>query len=298
MEEGFMPIITAGAGGISARKVVYISAANTMLKAKADSATTLPPVGFSVGDVAAASSGRVKCKGMLGGFTGLTASSDYYLSGATAGAISTTKSRWKVGTALSTTEIWIHIEEQVILIVADDTERDAMNNPLEGQLIYRIDTDAVEKCTTGGATPVWNAVVGTYLTLTDVAESSYSGHAGKVPNVNAGETGLEFTTKAWDVLYSGNPAQASYWNIGCGSGYTLFRVIIGNLRTDSANNSENFYVRINDNSDAIYDDSRGGSQTEILIGEICATWEPGARSLLDFVVSGKSTNHRILSSKI
>ena len=106
---------TAGAV-ISARDVVYISAADTVSPAIASAAGTSQSIGFATSGVAAAASVSVQENGVLSGFTGLTAGSRYYLSGTTAGAVTATlpvtsgHTIVQVGYAKSTTAMLIRME--------------------------------------------------------------------------------------------------------------------------------------------------------------------------------------------
>lgn len=105
---------TAGVA-LAAVEAVYISAANTVQKA--DAATNFQVIGFAESAALITASVPVASEGVLGGFTGLTAGSRYYLS-ATAGAISATvpttsgQSVIQVGYAKSATEL--HIQRQFI----------------------------------------------------------------------------------------------------------------------------------------------------------------------------------------
>ena len=78
------------AEALTAIQVAYLSATG-WLKADADLAASglLPTLGFVVADVANAASGTFRINGRMTGFSGLTAGTDYYVSG-TAGAITST----------------------------------------------------------------------------------------------------------------------------------------------------------------------------------------------------------------
>lgn len=105
-------IYTAGEN-LTAVDAVYISASNTV--SKADAATNYQMIGFAESTVLSAASVPVISEGVLGGFTGLTAGSRYYLS-TTGGAISTTvptgagNNVVQVGYAKSATELQIQIQ--------------------------------------------------------------------------------------------------------------------------------------------------------------------------------------------
>lgn len=74
--------------------------------AKADSDSTFFGnfIGFTKSNVAANQTAAVQTAGLVTGFTGLTPGSDYYIS-TTAGAITTTPTKIKVGTAINSTSI-------------------------------------------------------------------------------------------------------------------------------------------------------------------------------------------------
>lgn len=79
-----------GVGGVSARDFVYISGADTVLPADASAAGTAQGIGFALSTEIATANVQVQENGLLSGFSGLTAGARYYLSGATAGAITAT----------------------------------------------------------------------------------------------------------------------------------------------------------------------------------------------------------------
>jgi len=80
----------AGAGGIATVDAVYISAADTILKAQATSVGNESfCIGFAVAGNTAGNPVEVASAGVLSGFSGLVAGSRYFLSKDTAGAIST-----------------------------------------------------------------------------------------------------------------------------------------------------------------------------------------------------------------
>jgi len=84
-------VYTAGVGGVTANDILYISAADTVLKGRSNAdATSLSYIGFARTTQAAAASVDVVSEGLLSGFTGLTAGSRYYMSAATAGLITAT----------------------------------------------------------------------------------------------------------------------------------------------------------------------------------------------------------------
>jgi hypothetical protein len=105
---------TAGAA-ITSKDVVYISAANSVSPAKADAASTSYAVGFATSTVSSAASVGVKTDGIISGFTGMTAGARQYLSGTTAGAITSTipsatgHTIVQVGYAKSATDLQIQL---------------------------------------------------------------------------------------------------------------------------------------------------------------------------------------------
>lgn len=107
--------IYTAAVNLAVGEVVYISAANTVDKADADSDATAKPIGFAASTVLAAASVGVISDGVISGLSGLTAGVRYYLS-ATAGAITATPPTGsgnniiQVGFAKSATELQILIQ--------------------------------------------------------------------------------------------------------------------------------------------------------------------------------------------
>lgn len=81
---------TVDTGGVTANDVVYISAADKVKPAKADTSTHAQAIGFATTTQSAAASVMVRSAGLLSGFSGLTAGSRYYLDGTTAGAVTAT----------------------------------------------------------------------------------------------------------------------------------------------------------------------------------------------------------------
>lgn len=75
---------------LAATDVVYISSADSVSKAKADAVVTAQAIGFASAAALITAPVPVQSGGVLAGFSGLTAGARYYLSGATAGAVTTT----------------------------------------------------------------------------------------------------------------------------------------------------------------------------------------------------------------
>jgi hypothetical protein len=84
--------MTAGTGGIAQYDAVKISGNDTVLKAQADALANAAVIGFSEAAIAESSAGNISLNGAVieGVLSGATAGAKYYLSAATAGAISTT----------------------------------------------------------------------------------------------------------------------------------------------------------------------------------------------------------------
>ena len=102
---------------LAAVDAVYISGSNEVSKAKADADATTDAIGFAATGVGAAATVSVCSEGVLAGFTGLSAGSRYFLSGATAGLITTTppganNTVYQMGFAKSATEL--HIKTQYL----------------------------------------------------------------------------------------------------------------------------------------------------------------------------------------
>lgn len=96
---------------IALNDALYISAANTASKALADNTSKSFVFGFAKAAAAAAASVAAITSGQVGGFSGLTAGSRYYLDGTTAGAIASAaptgagKSVTQVGYAKNSTTL-------------------------------------------------------------------------------------------------------------------------------------------------------------------------------------------------
>jgi hypothetical protein len=101
--------------------VVYISAADTGKKAKADATGTKDAIAFAMGAITNGTTGAYQTDGILSGLTGLVTGSVYYLSAATAGAMTVTAPSAagqfvvRLGIAISTTELEIQIGRPITL---------------------------------------------------------------------------------------------------------------------------------------------------------------------------------------
>lgn len=102
-------------------EVAYIFAASAVKKARADALGTMEGFYLAAAGIASAAVGAFQSSGVLAGLSGLTAGATYYLSAATAGAMTTTAPTAtgqyvvRLGKALSTTEFEIRIERPILL---------------------------------------------------------------------------------------------------------------------------------------------------------------------------------------
>jgi hypothetical protein len=100
---------------LAARDVVYISAADNVSKALADSTSKSYAIGLAVTAASATANVLVRSNGNMSGFSALTSGSRYYLDDAVAGALTATipsasgKTIVQVGYAKSATELAIQI---------------------------------------------------------------------------------------------------------------------------------------------------------------------------------------------
>ena len=105
--------VVADTGGVAANDCVYISSSGKVKPAKGDAEATARAVGFSKASALASASVKLVQDGIMDGFSGLTAGSRYFLSSATAGAITLTAPTGvgheivKVGYALTATKLKI-----------------------------------------------------------------------------------------------------------------------------------------------------------------------------------------------
>lgn len=103
--------------------VVYVSAADTVKKAKADAAATASPgaIALATATIANGAVGQYQTGGILAGLAGLTAGAVYYLSAATAGLMTTvapsTPGQYvqELGVAISTTEFLFRPRTSILL---------------------------------------------------------------------------------------------------------------------------------------------------------------------------------------
>jgi hypothetical protein len=101
--------------------VCYISANDTAKHARANASSTAYPVAFATATIANGATGTYQTGGVLGGLSGLTAGTTYWLDPTTAGAMTstapTTAGQYlcELGQAISTTEFLIRIRETIAL---------------------------------------------------------------------------------------------------------------------------------------------------------------------------------------
>ena len=104
---------------IAAFDAVYLSAADTVMKAKANSAATMPAIGVALSAVLSGNPIEVQIKGLITGMTGLTAKAKYYVSEATAGLLTATAPTGSgefvqhIGIAKSTTALILNIKRPI-----------------------------------------------------------------------------------------------------------------------------------------------------------------------------------------
>lgn len=102
-------------------EIVYISAVDTGKRAKADAVGTKEAIAFAMGAITNGTTGNYQTGGILAGLSGLTVNAPYYLSAATAGAMTTAAPSAagqyvvRLGLAISATELMINIERSVLL---------------------------------------------------------------------------------------------------------------------------------------------------------------------------------------
>lgn len=120
-EVAIITLTNGDAGNHVLGDAVYISAADTAKKAKADAAGTKDVLAFATATISTSTTGAYQTDGILAGLTGLTAGAVYYLSATTAGLITNSAPSSvgqyvvRVGIAISTTELEINIERAFLL---------------------------------------------------------------------------------------------------------------------------------------------------------------------------------------
>jgi hypothetical protein len=121
-ETGQAVLTNSDAASSAVGEIFYVFGADSLKKAKADaSATCVGNVWMATAIIAAGATGVFQEDGIVTGLTGLTAGAVYYLSAATAGAMSVTPPSTtgqyvvRLGTALSTTEFQFSPERAILL---------------------------------------------------------------------------------------------------------------------------------------------------------------------------------------
>jgi hypothetical protein len=116
-----MTLTNGDAGAHALGDIVYISAADTGKKAKADAVGTKDAIAVAMGAITAGTTGSYQSDGLLAGLAGLTPGAVYYLSAATAGLMTTTAPSaagqfvTRIGIAVSATELDINIQRAIAL---------------------------------------------------------------------------------------------------------------------------------------------------------------------------------------
>jgi hypothetical protein len=116
-----LSLTNGDAGSHALGDIVYISAADTVKKAKADAGATKDAFAVAMGAISNGASGSYQTSGVIAGLSGLTAGAVYYLSAATSGAMTTTPPSSagqyvvRLGIAISTTEFELDIERPILL---------------------------------------------------------------------------------------------------------------------------------------------------------------------------------------
>lgn len=101
--------------------IVYLSGADTVKKAQANASASSAAVAVATGSITAGTVGGYQTSGTLGGLTGLTAGSIYFLDPTTPGSMTTTAPTTagqyvvELGVAVSTTEFLIRIRTSILL---------------------------------------------------------------------------------------------------------------------------------------------------------------------------------------
>lgn len=152
--------------GDAVNDFVYVSAASTVAKADADDAAKIPAVGMIVSKQSSTSC-TVRVSGLATGLSGLTAGAVYYLSAATAGAITATPpsapAAVPVGVAVSTTALLIlpvSVLSYVLRSVTANLGADAIGYPdassktTAARVGAAIDELYVDRLTTAWSAPI------------------------------------------------------------------------------------------------------------------------------------------------
>jgi hypothetical protein len=120
-EVDVISLVNADAGNHVLGEFVYLFSAGNAKKAKADAIGTKNALAVALATITPSASGTYQTDGIVTGLSGLTAGAVYYLSDATAGAMTATAPTStgsyvvRLGIAISTTEFEISIERPVLL---------------------------------------------------------------------------------------------------------------------------------------------------------------------------------------
>lgn len=120
-EVDLISLTNSDAAAAVAGEWFYIFGADSLKKAKADAAATVEAFFVAVAAISAGTTGFFQSDGLVTGLSGLTTGATYYLSAATAGAMTVTPPSVvgqyvvRLGKALSTTEFEIRIERPILL---------------------------------------------------------------------------------------------------------------------------------------------------------------------------------------
>lgn len=115
------PIGQSTGSTIATNKAIAYSTANNIRLADSGVTNDYPVIGFTTAAITSGGSGYIQTDGILSGFTGLTSGGLYFSDPSTPGGITTTvpttagQKSQIVGRAISTTAMWIEIEEPITL---------------------------------------------------------------------------------------------------------------------------------------------------------------------------------------
>jgi hypothetical protein len=120
-ETGQLSLTNSDAAAAVIGELFYIFGSDSVKKAKADAAATAEAVAMATAAIAAGATGIFQFDGVVTGLSGLTPGATYYLSAATAGAMTTTAPSTvgqyvtRLGKAISATEFMLKPERFILL---------------------------------------------------------------------------------------------------------------------------------------------------------------------------------------
>ncbi len=120
-ETGQLTLTNSDAAAAAVGEIFYIFGASSVKKAKGDAVATAEAVAMATAVIASAATGVFAFNGVVTGLTGLTPGSTYYLSAATAGAMTTTAPTTtgqyvvRLGKAVSATEFMLQPSRPILL---------------------------------------------------------------------------------------------------------------------------------------------------------------------------------------